>query len=192
MRGGYGIYYDQPTGGFAEGQGGQQPFSLQQFPFYAQNAGATLANPFHPQLPLTSSFPIYRPRMPGGGAYTSGVSPHVKDPTTQEYNLNLQYAFANDYLLEVGYVGTHTTSAPGRIEFNQALLASAQNPVNGATTNTAGNVTQRLPFEGIAPGSLLAGTEFMANYNSLQSSITKRFARRSAVSWQLYMVKGSG
>ena len=31
LRGGYGIYYDQPTGGFAEGQGGQQPFSLQQF-----------------------------------------------------------------------------------------------------------------------------------------------------------------
>ena len=101
----------------------------------------------------------------------------MKDPTTQEYNLNVQYAFGNDYLLEVGYVGTHTTSAPGRIEFNQALLASAQNPVNGATTNTASNVTQRVPFEGIAPGSLLANTEFTANYNSLQSSITKRFAR---------------
>ena len=89
----------------------------------------------------------------------------------------MQYAFGNDYLLEVGYVGTHTTSAPGRIEFNQALLASAQSPVNGATTNTAANVTLRVPFEGIAPGSLLANTEFMANYNSLQSSITKRFAR---------------
>ena len=177
MRGGYGIYYDQPTGGFAEGQGGQQPFSLQQFPFYAQDAGATLANPFTPQLPLTSSFPTYSPRMPGGGAYTSGVSPQVKDPTTQEYNLNVQYAFGNEYLLEVGYVGTHTTSAPGRIEFNQALLASAQNPVNGSITNTTSNVTQRVPFEGIAPGSLLANTEFTANYNSLQSSITRRFAR---------------
>jgi hypothetical protein len=33
-----------------------------------------------------------------------------------------------------------------------------------------------VPFEGIAPGSLLDNTEFMANYNSLQSSITKRFA----------------
>jgi hypothetical protein len=177
MRGGYGIYYDQPTGGFAEGQGGQQPFSLQQFTFDAQNATATLASPFHPQLPPASSYPMYTPRVPGGGSYTSGVSPSVKDPMTQEYNLNLQYAFGKDYLLEVGYVGTHTTNDPGRIEFNQALLASAQSPVNGATTNTAGNVTLRVPFEGVAPGSLLANTEFMANYNSLQSSITKRFAR---------------
>jgi hypothetical protein len=176
LRGGYGIYYDKPTGGFAEGQGGQQPFSLQEFPFGAQDAGATLQSPFSPQLPLTSSFPMYSPRVPGGGGYTSGVSPHVEDPTTQEYNLNVQYSFGNHYLLEVGYVGTHTTGAPGRIQFNQAQLASPQNPINGATTNTAGNVTQRLPFQGIAPGSLLANTEFMANYNSLQSSITRRFA----------------
>jgi hypothetical protein len=175
MRGGYGIYYDKPTGGFAEGQGGQQPFSIQQFPFGAQDAAATLQSPFSPRLPLTSSFPLYSPRVPGGGSYTSGVSPHVADPMTQEYNLNFQYAFANDYLLEVGYVGTHTTNAPGRIQFNQALLASPQNSINGVTTNTAANVSQRLPFQGIAPGSLQANTEFMANYNSLQSSITKRF-----------------
>ena len=121
---------------------------------------------------------MYSPRVPGGAAHTTGVSPSVKDPTMQEYNLNLQYAFGDDYLLEVGYVGTHTANDPGRIEFNQALLASAQSPVNGVTTNTAKNVTQRVPFEGVAPGSLLANTEFMANYNSLQSSITKRLAHR--------------
>jgi len=175
VRGGYGIYYDRPSGGFAEGQSGQQPFSFSQFSFNAQNAGATLQSPFSPQLPLTSSFPIYSPRVPGGGAYTSGVSPRVTDPTTQEYNLNVQYAFTNDFLLEVGYVGTHTTSSPGRIEFNQALLASSLRPVNGTTMNTAANVLQRLPFEGISTGSLLANTEFEANYNSLQSSITRRF-----------------
>jgi hypothetical protein len=175
MRGGYGFYYDHPSGGFAEGQSGQQPFSLQQLYYGAQNAGATLQEPFDPLLPPASSFPIYRPRVPGGGAYTSGASPRVIDPYTQEYNLNLQYALAENYLLEVGYVGGHTTHSPGRIEFNQALLASAQNPVNGATTNTAINVIQRLPFAGVSTGSLLANTEFEANYNSLQSSITKRF-----------------
>jgi hypothetical protein len=114
--------------------------------------------------------------MPGGGSYTSGVSPHILDPSTQEYNLNFQYAFANNFLLEVGYVGAHNTHAPGRIQFNQALLASSPNPVNGATTNTAANVIQRVPFEGVATGSLFAETEFEANYNSLQSSITKRFS----------------
>ncbi len=174
LRGGYGFYYDRPSGGFVEGQSGGQPFSLQELNFGVQNAGSTLQNPFDPLLPQASSFPVYQPRVPGGGAYTSGVSPHIIDPYTQEYNLNLQYAFANTILLEVGYVGTHTTHSPGRIEYNQALLASTQNPVNGATMNTAANVLQRLPFAGISTGSLQAVTEFEANYNALQSSITKR------------------
>jgi len=176
LRGGYGFYYDRPSGGFVEGQIGQQPCSLQQLSFNAQNAGATLQSPFDPLLPAPSSFPIYQPRIAGGGAFTSGVSPHVIDPYTQEYNLNLQFAFARDFLVETGYVGTHTTHAPGSIEFNQALLASAQNPVNGTTMNTAANVIQRLPFAGIATGSLFSNTEFESNYNSLQSSITKRFS----------------
>jgi hypothetical protein len=175
LRGGYGIYYDRPSGGFVEGQIGQQPFSLQQLSFDAQNGGATLQSPFDPLLPPASSFPIYQPRLAGGGAFTSGVSPHVIDPYTQEYNLNFQYAFAKDFLVEAGYVGSHTTHSPGSIEFNQALLASAQNPVNGTTMNTAANVIQRLPFAGIATGSLFSDTEFEANYNSLQTSITRRF-----------------
>jgi hypothetical protein len=176
LRGGYGIYFDRPSGDFAESQLGQQPFSLQQLSFFAQNGGATLQSPFDPLLPPTASFPIYQPRIAGGGAFTSGVSPHVIDPYTQEYNLNLQYAFGRDYLVEAGYVGTHTTHAPGSLEFNQALLASAQNPVNGTTTNTAANVIQRLPYAGIATGSLFSDTQFESNYNSLQASITKRFS----------------
>jgi hypothetical protein len=176
LRGGYGIYYDRPSGGFTEGQLGQQPFSLQQLSFNAQNAGATLQAPFSPLLPPTSSFPIYQPRIPGGGAFTSGVSPHIIDPYTQAYNLNLQYAFVNDFLLELGYAGAHTTHSPGSIQFNQALLASEQNPVNGTTMNTAANVIQRVPFQGVATGSLFSETNFEANYNSLQISLTKRFS----------------
>jgi hypothetical protein len=176
LRGGYGFYYDRPSAGFAEGQLGQQPFSLQQLSFGAQNADATLQNPFNPLLPAASKFPIYQPRIAGGGAYTSGVSPRVIDPYTQEYDLNFQVGLARDFLLETGYVGAHTTHSPGSAEFNQALLASNQNPVNGTTMNTAANVIQRLPYAGIATGSLFSETSFEANYNSLQASITKRLS----------------
>jgi hypothetical protein len=175
LRGGYGFYYDRPSGGFAESQIGQQPFSVQQLDFNAQNAGATLQSPFAPLLPLASSYPIYQPRIVGGGSYTSGASPHIVDPYTQEYNLNVQYALAKDYLLEAGYVGAHTAHSPGSVEFNQSLLASPQSPVNGTTMNTAANVVQRVPFQGIATGSLFSDTNFIANYNSLQTSIAKRF-----------------
>jgi hypothetical protein len=176
LRGGYGIYYDRPSGDFAESQLGQQPFSVQQLAFNAQNGGATLQSPFDPLLPSLASFPIYQPRVAGGGSFTSGASPHVIDPYTQEYNLNFQLALSHDELLEVGYVGSHTTHSPGSVEFNQALLASAQRPVNGTAMNTASNVVQRVPYQGIATGSLFSDTHFEANYNSLQASMTRRFS----------------
>jgi hypothetical protein len=98
----------------------------------------------------------------------------VKDAKTEEYNLNVQYALAKDYVLEVGYVGTRSLHRPGQIEFNQSLLASPQNPINGQTTNSVNNVAARQPFQGVPQGSLFTRSVFIGNYNSLQTSITKR------------------
>ena len=177
LRGGYGIYFDRLSGGLAESLVAQEPFSTFQFSFGAANGGATLQAPFSPLLPSQTSYPIFSPRIPGGGPSISGVSRNITDPYTEGYNLNTQVEIAHDYLLEVGYVGTRTLHVAGTLEFNQALLASPTNPVNGETTNSAANVIQRLPFSGISPGSLSSETRFNSNYNSLQSSITKRFSR---------------
>ena len=118
------------------------------------------------------------------------------DAYTQEYNLNVQYAFAQDYLLEVGYVGTRSQHRSGQIEFDQALLASPQNSVNGETTNSTNNLIQRLPFAGISPGSLFTESKFIANYNSLQSSITKRmrhgFQFQGSYTWSKSLDETSG
>ncbi|MEI9970356.1 MAG: hypothetical protein WDM87_17705 [Terracidiphilus sp.] len=56
------------------------------------------------------------------------------------------------------------------------LLASPQNSVNGETTNSVNNVAARQPFQGVPQGSLFAQSTFIGNYNSLQTSITKRMA----------------
>lgn len=176
VRGGYGLYFDRLSGGEAESLLTVEPFSIFQFFAGSSNGGATLQQPFVPQLPANSSYPTFLPRIPGGGPSLSAVSRHMVDPYTAEYNLNAQIAFARDYLLEVGYVGTHSLHEVGCTEFNQALLASPSNPINGETTNSAVNVIQRLPFAGISPGSLFCTSSFNANYNSLQTSVTKRLS----------------
>jgi len=176
LREGFGIYFDRISGGMAESLIAQEPFSTQQYSFGAGNGGATLQQPFSPLLPSESSYPIFIPRIPGGGPSVSAVSREVTNPYTEEYNLNTQIALAHDYLFEIGYVGNRTLHASGSLEFNQASLASPSNSVNGAVTNSAANVGQRLPFAGVSPGSLYAQTRFISNYNSLQSSLTKRLS----------------
>jgi hypothetical protein len=176
LRGGYGIYFDRLSAGMIEGTLAQQPFSIRQILSAAQNGGATLQQPYSPLLPPNSSYPLFQSRTPGGSLLVNAVSPRAVDPYMEEYNLNLQYSPARDFLFEVGYVGTRRLHVAGTTEFNQAQLASPSQPINGVTSNTVANVTQRVPFAGISPQSLYNDTRYIANYNSLQASVTKRMS----------------
>jgi hypothetical protein len=176
LRGGYGIYYDRMSADLAEQTVGQPPFSFKQSLQGAQNGGATLQQPYSPALPPTSAFPVFLERVPGGGLSLAAISPRLNDPYIQQYNLNLQTELTRNLLFEVGYVGAKSTHVPGCVEFNQALLASSTNPVNGETTNTLENLVNRLPFAGIASGSYSCTTSFDSRYNGLQTSLTKRLS----------------
>ncbi len=177
LRGGFGVYYDQHAGNLAEQTVTQPPFSTLQIVGGAPNGPATLQHPFVPQLLPPSSYPVFMPLTPTSTPFIEGTNPNIRDGETQEYNLNVQYAFAQDYVLQVGYVGTRSLHRPGQVEFDQALLASPQNPVNGQTANSVQNVSARLPIQGVSQGSLFTDSVFVGNYNSLQTSITKRLRR---------------
>lgn len=177
LRGGYGIYYDRHSGDYSESLEGEPPFSVLQIVSDSANSAATLQTPFAPLLPAPSQYPVFLPRVFGGFPFLQGISPHTTDSRTQEYDMNVQYALGTDTLLEVGYVGTRSAHRSGSIEFNQALLASPALPVNGETTNSTNNLIQRLPYAGVSPGSLFTTSDFIANYNSLQASVTRRLHR---------------
>jgi hypothetical protein len=175
LRGGYGIYYERLSGQLVLENVGKPPLAVEQSLLGSPNAAATLQQPFVPPLPPASAFPIFIPRTPDSSLFLAAISRGIRSPYTQQYNLNVQTELAHDFLWQVGYVGSKTTHLTGCSQFNQALLATPQNPVNGQTTTTNENVAQRVPFQGLAGGSYICTTSFNANYHSLQTSLTKRF-----------------
>jgi hypothetical protein len=178
LRGGFGVYFDEHSGNIAEATLGQPPFALSQFNGGTPNGGASLQDPFvDARVPPSSSFPVFMPLVPNGTPFIQGTNPDIKDGKTYEYNINMQYEAGLGYLVQVGYVGTQSVHRPGSVEFDQASLASPQNPVNGETTNSISNVIARMPVQGVSPGSLFTDSVFVANYNALQASVTKRMKR---------------
>ena len=176
LRGGHGIYYTRLSGQLAEQNIGQPPFSKTQSLLGSANAAATFQQPYNPQLPPDSAYPIFIPRTSDSAFFLAGVARSMPSPYMQQYDLNVQYEVARDLLWQVGYVGSKTTHLTGCVEFNQALIATPEHPINGLTKTTVDNLPQRLPYAGIASGSYTCGTTFNANYNSLQTYLSKKFS----------------
>ena len=228
IRTGYGIYYDRgelfsylspPAGGSFNG-----PFGVTVAPPFAQpiaaKRGASLSDPYGaapPPLPTgsASSFQALLPNLaqtisgdwPAGnlnGPFEfGGYDINNKLPYTQNWSFDLQYQFANSWLLDAGYVGNHGTHEVLPIPFNQPLIATPQNPVHGqiysyggtsplSSCNDysgglaqeqicpppyyAGNAEIRVPYLGYDMNSVLYQAEGISNYNALQIQLRKRFS----------------
>lgn len=105
------------------------------------------------------------------------MSPTYRAPIIQQYSANLQTQLGANWMLEVGYQGTRGTKLLESVSFDQALSASAADPIRGQTTNTLANIALRLPIEGFSPSSAkLIESSGASWYNALDVSVTKRFS----------------
>jgi hypothetical protein len=177
LRGGSGIYYSRPTGqAFYQNVFGA-PFSVFRLNAGTANAQATFQDPFPQPFPTPQSFPMFPAYSPTTTTTIYSVAPGFRPAMVQQYSLNLQTEVHQDYLLEVGYVGTRGTHLARQRSLNQALSASPSDPIRGVTDNTLANVSLRVPILGVPPDSLQeVESEGSSWYNALEMSLVKRLS----------------
>ena len=180
VRGGYGMYANRTSfagNGLTLAQ--NPPFGLNASLSGGGNAAASLQNPF-PNLPPNSSFPNFMANILPGPPFTetrvpisaSITDPAFKESTVQQYNLDLQYQHKS-YVFSIAYAGAKGTHLGLGRSNNQPALASPSNPVNGLTTNSVANVTERVPFVGLSPLLYRLESSGTSIYNSLQATFKK-------------------
>jgi hypothetical protein len=191
VRGGVGLFYDRIWMDTMVRSFTQSPPYATTFNTSFPNT-ETLQAPFPtPTTPLGSFEQRYANFATGANSGLSAyfLNPDIHDPLVRSYNLNVQYEFAPRWMLEVGYVGNSGINLMDEYHnYNQALLATPTNPVNGLTTNTLANLDLRVPYLGYTPTGL-QGTAFdgKSNYNSLQVTLRKQFSHglmmQAAYTW---------
>jgi hypothetical protein len=191
VRGGAGMFYDRVPGNtlvHAVEQNAPYGETLDQSG--ANNAPASLQNPFFTNLPL-GSFPVRwvnfpavlaNPNLAGNLVSSNLTTPTMADtfltPLMYSWNLNVQYEFLPRWVLEVAYVGSHGIHQPEYFHIaNEAALATPATPVNGLTVSTVNNASARVPFLGMAPSGLqVASTDGDIKFNSLQATLRKQLS----------------
>src|SRR5580700_5217716 len=123
------------------------------------------------------------------GIFGLAVPRHFVVPSTQQWNLTVQHSLGRQWVLEVGYVGTHSIHLRETRDAFQSQNATTANPVNinspafcnpnpcVITTNTFANAIARSRAQGINgySGFQLFANDAYSHYNSLQSTLSRRW-----------------
>jgi hypothetical protein len=133
----------------------------------------------------TSQIPVYNNNSIN--LFALQVPQHFVSPNVQQWNLTLQRALWKGWILEAGYVGSHTAHLRETHNALQSILVSPQNPltVNGVngqqfviTTNTITNAVARSLYQGINgySGFEVFADDAYAHYHALQASLSRHSA----------------
>jgi hypothetical protein len=137
------------------------------------------------------------PNVPSTGVFGLIVPRHFVTPSTQQWNLTLQRELSKNWILELGYVGTHAIHLRETRTSLLAQNASAANPISVTDSsgnqyqienNTLANATARarsLSINGYGGMQLFANDAY-SHYNSLQTTLSRRWGAgyfQAAYTW---------
>ena len=209
LRGGYGIFFDRPNMRLYNSQLFNMPYEM-----LATALATPNENPFV-QVPLPSAFPLNLSNtsiFPFGGypavlpvtlltvgcarahvtpVPATGLYPDLQDwsiPYVQTFNLGVQTSFANNWMLDLGYVGSAGAQVSALVLVQPGGLlrgspeVTALGSLGGPFFPGFGNLT--------APGlgSFLMESNSNSNYNSLQATAQQALLPWPANAAQLHLV----
>ncbi len=187
IRGGVGMFYDRVGGGtFVHGLEQGYPYAVTLD--YSGANSFTNANPY-PSTPLGTfasrwvNFNGCQPQClngaPNSALDTPSLGERLHTPLTRQYNVNFQYEFARNWVVEAGFVGSSSINLLDQYhDTNVPLLATPSNPINGITVNTIANAPLRVPILGYLPAGFdETAFDGTSNYNSLQVTVRKQLSR---------------
>jgi outer membrane receptor protein involved in Fe transport len=180
VRGGVGMFYDVLKAEDNLQFNGQAPFFAAVYLNFAPPAGGftsdpgILTNPFaaagavnpFPSKPVNHNVNFATAGdLPIGGGNSDYVNPHLKTPYIYQYNLSLQQELGNNLTLEAGYVGYSAHGMTALTDINPFVPGSNTRILNQQSC-CAGEYNFMNSFENLGK----------ANYNALQTSLTKRLS----------------
>lgn len=126
--------------------------------------------------------------IPTTGLFVLAVPRHFVVPSTQQWNLTLQHDLGKQWVLEVGYIGTHSVHLRETRTNIPAQDASPAHPVSVTAAdgtqyqilyNTFSNGPIRSPIPAINgySGMQLFANDAYSHYNSLQTTLSRRWGR---------------
>ena len=189
VRGGYGIYYDRANSRLLNNQ-------ILDFPYYtlAQAFLTPISNPFV-QVPQPSSYPLLFNNaavFPFGGppaflpraaslilptvtvqdVSANGIYPDLHDfrtPYIQQYSFGIEQELANNWMLNLSYVGSAGRKLYRLVDQNQGVIQTAAGPAGIYSPGLSALAVQGFGVHTVQSSS-------NSSYNSLQASVTKRFS----------------
>jgi Carboxypeptidase regulatory-like domain len=125
--------------------------------------------------------------LPSQDIFGLVVPKHFVAPNTQQWNLTIQRSLGKDWILEVGYVGTHAVHLRETRTNIEARLATAANPMTVTaadgtqfiiTESTAANGPARSNNSGINGynGMQIFADDAYSHYHSLQTTLSRRWS----------------